>query len=209
MESRADERVVYLVGEIDKNVSGAVIANLLALDQRSHDPIRLFIKTNGGYWEEAALISDMILRHIKSPVITIAIEASSSGFSVLVSGNIRLAFEKAKFVVHDAYEEFTAADVGKHWTEKEHRHEADDLSRINRLDLRRCTGRRTTHMVKCKLNAKQLAKKVAEAKDGEYKFGAAEAHDMGFVDAVIKSVDAIPFYEQKLKMSYLSKKGKK
>lgn len=187
------ERNIYLMDEVTSVLAGAVIATLLDRDQKSHEPIRLFVKTNGGLWEEAKRICDTILYNMRSPVITIAVHnVQSSGISILASGDIRLAFSTATFENHD----IRLTEVEKELKREEIERMARDAPKDAEVSSFYETRRLPTHIVPCTLTPRMLRSKIAKAKDGEYRYKASEAKRLGFVDAIITSVDSIARYEQ-------------
>lgn len=190
-------RAVYLTGEIDESRGGKVVAKLLDLDQRSHEPIRLFVTTEGGFWKESRLICDTILERLVSPVITIGVgEVYSAGVSIVCSGALRLAFTRTEFLLHSVYTEIDETDVGDKWSIEDHALEIKDLKKINQEDLRYCTRRQKTHLVKCKLAPRALSGRIVRSKNGEYLVLAREAKRLGLIDATITKADAIARYER-------------
>lgn len=195
MADRTVDRNVYLMDEVTSALAGSVIATLLDRDQRSHDPIRLFVKTNGGFWEEAKRICDTILFHIRSPVITIAVHnVQSSGISIVASGDMRLAFSTAIFENHDIRMTGIEKELKREEIEQLARDAPKDAEESSLYETRRLS----THLVPCTLTPRVLRSRIAKAKDGEYKYKASEAKRLGFVDAIITSVDSISRYERLL-----------
>lgn len=188
-------RNVYLMDEVSSALTGQVIATLLEYDQKSHEPIRLFVKTNGGYWEEAKRICDTILYHIRSPVITIAMHnVQSSGIAIMASGDLRLAFSTATFENHD----IRLVEVNKELKREEIEQLARDVPKDAEESSFYETRRLPTHLVPCTLTPRVMRSRIAKAKNGEYKYKAPEAKRLGFVDAIITSVDSINRYERLL-----------
>lgn len=195
MADRTVDRNVYLMDEVTSALAGSVIATLLDRDQRSHEPIRLFVKTNGGDWDEAKRICDTILYHIRSPVITIAVHnVQSSGTSILASGDIRLAFSTATFMVHEISLTEIDAEIKKEELEQLARDMPKDSEEMSFYETRRLP----THLAPCTLTPKALRSRIVKAKAGEYKYKATEAKRLGFVDAIITNVDSISRYERLL-----------
>lgn len=193
-------RAVYLGGEIDEKSISKTVAKLLDLDQRSRQPIRLFVTTEGGFWRQSRHLCETILHRLASPVITIGVgEVSSAGVSIVCSGALRLAFPRTEFLLHGAYTELDQTDIGASWSAEDHLEEAKDLKKINQEDLRYCTRRQSSHLVKCKLSARTLKSRIAKAKEGEYILFAEEAKRLGLIDATITNVDSIGRYEEMLK----------
>lgn len=189
------DRNIYLMDEVSSALAGQVIATLLDRDQKSHDPIRLFVKTSGGLWEETKRVCDTILYHVRSPVITIATHnVQSSGISIVASGDMRLAFSTAHFENH----EIRLVEVNEELKREEIEKLAKDAPKDAEESSFYETRRLPTHLVPCTLTPRILRSKIAKAKDGEYKYKATEAKRLGFVDAIITSVDSIARYEKRL-----------
>ena len=63
-------RTILLFGEIDQKVARNTCAQLIAMNEQSHDPVRLVISSPGGHVESGDAIHDMI-RFVAAPVKTI------------------------------------------------------------------------------------------------------------------------------------------
>jgi ATP-dependent Clp protease protease subunit len=63
-------RTIIINGAIDQPVAEKVMAQLLILDSQSHEPIRIYVTSQGGHVDSGLAIHDMI-RFIASPVYTI------------------------------------------------------------------------------------------------------------------------------------------
>ncbi len=189
-------RNVYLADEITPTSAGQVIGWLLALDIESHEPIRLFVKSIGGEWEEGRRICDTILYQIKSPVITIAVHHADSAAAPIVNcGVIRLGFRQTKFMYHKIGKPIEADEVGARWYLEDLLRYVSVYTKANDEYLSYCVKRRGTHLVRCVLNVRSLRYRIKKAKEGEYTIDAREAKKLGLVDAIIKSVDDIQKFE--------------
>ena len=79
-------RIIFISGEIDDNLSNSVIAQLLYLDSISHDDIYLYINSPGGSVSSGLAIYDT-MNYVKSDVSTICMGiAASMGAFLLSSG---------------------------------------------------------------------------------------------------------------------------
>ena len=79
-------RIIFISGEIDDNLSNSVIAQLLYLDSISHDDIYLYINSPGGSVSAGLAIYDT-MNYVKSDVSTICMGiAASMGAFLLSSG---------------------------------------------------------------------------------------------------------------------------
>lgn len=63
-------RTVLVTGQVDQELAQKVIAQLLALNAESHDPIRVIVSSPGGHVDSGYAIHDM-MNFIESPIITI------------------------------------------------------------------------------------------------------------------------------------------
>jgi ATP-dependent Clp protease protease subunit len=98
-----DSRKILLTTDINANSTKFVVASLFILNaQDPTTPIELYLRTNGGYYDDAFAVVDAI-RMIEAPVNTYAIGGShSSGTIIVASGTgTRSAYENAHFMVHD------------------------------------------------------------------------------------------------------------
>ena len=96
------ERIVFISGEIDDNLSNSVIAQLLYLDSLNSDDIYLYINSPGGDITAGLAIYDT-MNYIKSDVSTICVGlAASMGAFLLLSGKKgkRIALENSEIMIH-------------------------------------------------------------------------------------------------------------
>lgn len=78
------ERIVFIYGEIDDDLSNSVVAQLLYLDSLNHDDIYLYINSPGGSVTSGLAIYDT-MNYIKSDVATICFGIAASMAAVLLS----------------------------------------------------------------------------------------------------------------------------
>jgi len=96
------DRIIFLSGEINDNVSSIVVSELLYLDSLSHDDIYLYINSPGGSVTAGLAIYDT-MNYIKSDVRTIVVGmAASMGAFLLASGTKgkRCALPNAEVMIH-------------------------------------------------------------------------------------------------------------
>ncbi len=96
------ERIIFLSGEIDDNLSNTIIAELLYLDSISNEDIYLYINSPGGEITSGLAIYDT-MNYIKSDVSTICVGlAASMGAFLLLSGTKgkRIALENSEIMIH-------------------------------------------------------------------------------------------------------------
>lgn len=79
-----EKRTIVLSGEINRNTVHEAISKLLYLDRLSADPIDLWIRTGGGWENDAYGLADA-LRAIKAPVNTWALGGCDSAGAVLLA----------------------------------------------------------------------------------------------------------------------------
>lgn len=82
------DRIIFLSGEIDDDLSNMVISELLYLDSISNDEISLYINSPGGNITSGMAIYDTI-NYIKSDVSTICIGMAASMASILLSSGTK------------------------------------------------------------------------------------------------------------------------
>ena len=96
------DRIIFLSGEIDDNLSNCVVAQLLYLDSLSHDDIYLYINSPGGSVTSGLAIYDT-MNFVKSDVSTICFGiAASMGAFLLSSGKKgkRFILPNADVMIH-------------------------------------------------------------------------------------------------------------
>ena len=93
-------RNVFLVGEINSEMSAAIISQLLYLDSLNHDPINLYINSPGGEVASGMAIYDT-MHAIESSVNTICMGmAASMGAVILSGGEKRTALKHSEIMIH-------------------------------------------------------------------------------------------------------------
>ncbi len=95
-------RTVLIFGEVTTALAEVVTAQLLALDKRSPDPIRVFIHSQGGHVEAADTMHDVI-QTLAAPVRVIGTGwVASAGALVYVSvpRTRRIALPNTRFLLH-------------------------------------------------------------------------------------------------------------
>lgn len=97
-----NNRIIFLNGEIDDNVSSLIISQLLYLDSINHEDIYLYINSPGGSVTSGLAIIDT-MNYIASDVSTFAIGmCASMGAVILASGTKgkRLSLEHSQIMIH-------------------------------------------------------------------------------------------------------------
>ena len=96
------DRIIFISGEIDDNLSNSVIAQLLYLDSISHEDIFLYINSPGGSVTSGLAIYDTI-NYINSDVSTICFGIAASMAAVILSSGQkgkRLILPNADVMIH-------------------------------------------------------------------------------------------------------------
>lgn len=97
------ERIIFISGEINDDLSTMVISELLYLDSLSHDDISLYINSPGGSVTAGLAIYDT-MNYIKSDVSTIGIGTCASMGAFLLSSGCpkkRYALENTEIMIHE------------------------------------------------------------------------------------------------------------
>lgn len=97
-----DERKIFLWGQVDDDSARHVVDRLLYLNALSHDEIKLYINSPGGYVTSGFSIYDTI-KEIESPVATICTGLAASMGSILLSAGAkgrRFIQPNARVMIH-------------------------------------------------------------------------------------------------------------
>ncbi len=168
-------RNVLLSGEIDKELAGRVIRQLLLLEEESNDPVRVFIDSPGGDADAGYAIFDM-LRFVKPDVYTIGmgLVASAAAIALLAAPKERrIGLPNSHYLIHQPLSGIRGVA-----TEIEiHARELEKLRRkINKL-IAEETGAELD--------------KVERDTDRDFWMNASEATDYGLISRVITSRDEL------------------
>lgn len=83
-----NQRAIFILDNIEEELSKEVIPALLYLDSISNEDITIYINSRGGHIDEALAISN-IMKSLKSDVRTFVIGASYSATTLIVSSGTR------------------------------------------------------------------------------------------------------------------------
>lgn len=116
----ADDRILFLCGEITDSLATDIVASLLLKDAESPgEKITLFINSDGGDIRNVLMIYD-IMTIIKSPIETICIGAAWDEAAILLAGGepgMRLATKHSviavSHLIHDWYTHTNLSDAKK------------------------------------------------------------------------------------------------
>ncbi|MFI4878720.1 MAG: ATP-dependent Clp protease proteolytic subunit [Candidatus Carsonella ruddii] len=112
------ERVIFINGGIDDNISFIIIAQLLYLDFDNHNDIIMYINSPGGIVSSGLGIYDT-MKFIKSKIITICVgQAASMGAIILCAGEKgkRFSLPNSRIMIHQplGYAQGQATDIEIH-----------------------------------------------------------------------------------------------
>jgi ATP-dependent Clp protease, protease subunit len=163
------ERIIFVNGPIDDNVSALVCAQLLFLESENpKKEISMYINSPGGVVSSGFAIYDT-MQYIKSPVATMCMgTAQSLGSFLLMAGapGQRVALPNATIMVHQPSGGFQgkASDIERH---------AEDIIKTKR----RLIGLYARH-------CGRTLEEVERTLDRDYFMSAEEARDWGIIDRV-------------------------
>jgi ATP-dependent Clp protease protease subunit len=170
------ERIVFINGPIDDNVSALVCAQLLSLESdNAKKEIALYINSPGGVVTSGFAIYDT-MQYINCPISTVCMgTARSMGSFLLMAGTpgLRIALPNSSVVVHQPLGGFQgqASDIERH---------AQDIMKVKRRMI--------------ELYAKHCGRTLEEVErtlDRDYFMNAEEAKAWGLIDHI---------YEKRLPM---------
>lgn len=169
-EMLLENRVVFLVGEINHASASRVIMQMLYLQSVKRDQdINLYINSPGGVVDDTLAIYD-IMKFLTCDVATYCIgRAESGGAIVLAAGTKgkRFILPNAKVMIHQPYGGVYGQTADIEIQAEEILKTKENLNKI----LAQCTG--------------QSIEKVTEDSERDRFFGAQEAKEYGLVDEVL------------------------
>ncbi len=105
-ERLADERIVFLWGEIAPNTAGGLIMRLLELQDKQPDrPINLYINSTGGLVDDTLAIYDT-MQFLTCEVATYCVGQAASGAAVILAAGAkgkRYALPHSKIMIHQPW----------------------------------------------------------------------------------------------------------
>ena len=164
------DRIIFLGGGIDDQISNLVIAQLLFLE--SEDPekdIHLYINSPGGVVTAGMAIYDT-MQYIKAPVSTICVgQAASMGAVLLAAGaeGKRFTLPNSRIMIHQPLGGFQgqASDISIH---------AQEILRL-REDLNRILAHHTGQDIET----------IARDTERDFFMGAEDAQKYGLIDKIV------------------------
>jgi ATP-dependent Clp protease, protease subunit len=164
------DRIIFLGGAIDDNVSNLVIAQLLFLEAEDPDKdIHLYINSPGGVVTAGMAIYDT-MRYIKAPVSTICIGQAASMGAFLLSGGEkgkRFSLTNARIMIHQPIGGFQGQATDIHIHAKEILRMKAQLNEL----LAEHTG--------------QTVEKVENDTERDYFMSGEEAKTYGIIDSIV------------------------
>ena len=170
-----DTRTVLINGEIDNELAERVMAQLLVLDAKSNDPIKVIITSEGGHVDSGYAIHDM-MRLIKSRVIAIGAGWVASIAVPILFGaekKDRYALPNTRFLLHQP-------SGGAGGQVADIRIEAQEIIKI-RKKINELVAKETG----------QPVEKVTSDSDRNFWMNAEEAKDYGLVTKIISKMEEI------------------
>jgi len=167
------DRIIFLTGEIDDNLSNTIVSELLYLDSLNHEDIYLYINSPGGSITSGMAIMDTI-NFIKSDVRTICLGMAASMAAFLLSCGTkgkRFALPNAEVMIHQPL-----GGVNGQATEIKIAAE-----RILKL-------KKKINEILSK-NTNQKIEKIEIDTERDYFLTANEAKEYGIIDNIIKNTD--------------------
>ena len=170
------ERIIFINGQIDDNVSNLVIAQLLFLEAEDNEKdIYMYINSPGGVVTAGLAMYDT-MQYLKSKISTICIgQAASMGAVLLSAGEKgkRFALPHARIMIHQPL-------GGAQGQAKDIEIQANEILRIKEV-LNNILVNHT------KQNEKQIVKDT----DRDFFMNAEEAVKYGIIDKVISTTSAV------------------
>ncbi|MEO5509811.1 MAG: ATP-dependent Clp protease proteolytic subunit [Longimicrobiales bacterium] len=96
------KRTLIISGEINQKLAANVIGQLLAMDSVSHDPITIFINSQGGHVESGDTIHDVV-QYVESPVRMIGtgwVASAGALIYVAVPRERRMSLPHTRYLLH-------------------------------------------------------------------------------------------------------------
>jgi ATP-dependent Clp protease protease subunit len=171
------ERIIFITGPIDDDMSTLVVAQLLFLEaENPKKEVAIYINSPGGTITSGMAIYDT-MRFIRPPVSTLCVGQAASMASLLLAAgqkDLRFAMPNARIMLHQPSGGFQGqvTDIMLHAQEI-----LDMKKRINQIYVNH-TG--------------QPAKRIEDALERDYFLTAEMAKDFGIIDKVIERRPAQP-----------------
>ncbi|MBT3200693.1 MAG: ATP-dependent Clp protease proteolytic subunit [Phycisphaerales bacterium] len=172
-ERLAEERIVFLWGEINPNTAGSLIMRLLELQAKARErPIAIYINSPGGSVDDTLAIYDTI-QFLECEVSTLCVGQAASGAAIILASGTpgkRYALPHSKVMIHQPWGGITgqASDIVI---------QAKEIIRAKGM-LNKLLGEHTGH-------SEEEVRKDCER---DYYMSAEEAVQYGVVDEIIQNL---------------------
>lgn len=164
-----DNRIIFISGVIDDDISNTVIAELLYLDSVSNDDIYLYINSVGGSVSSGLAIYDT-MNLVRSDICTLGIgTAASMGAFLLSSGTVgkRYSLPNTNIMIHQVLSSFEGCTNNI----------KDSTDRI--IELQKKLNKILSK------NTKKSIKKIENDIKKDFYMSAVEACEYGLVDKIL------------------------
>lgn len=164
-----DNRIIFINGVIDDDISNTVIAELLYLDSVSNDDIYLYINSVGGSVSSGLAIYDT-MNLVRSDICTLGIgTAASMGAFLLSSGTVgkRYSLPNTNIMIHQVLSSFEGCTNNI----------KDSTDRI--IELQKKLNKILSK------NTKKSIKKIENDIKKDFYMSAVEACEYGLIDKVL------------------------
>ncbi|MFG0246358.1 MAG: ClpP family protease [Phycisphaerales bacterium JB052] len=165
-----ENRIVFLVGEINHASASRVMMQMLYLEnQRRNQEINFYINSPGGVVDDTLALYDT-MRFLSSPIATYCIGRAYSGGSVLLTAGTkgrRFILPHAKVMIHQPYGGITG--------------QAEDI----KLQAEQIIKSKQILIDIIAKHTGQTAERVREDSERDMYFDAQQAKDYGLVDEVL------------------------
>ena len=164
-----DNRIIFISGVIDDDISNIVIAELLYLDSVSNDDIYLYINSVGGSVSSGLAIYDT-MNLVRSDICTLGIgTAASMGAFLLSSGTVgkRYSLPNTNIMIHQVLSSFEGCTNNI----------KDSTDRM--IELQKKLNKILSK------NTKKSIKKIENDIKKDFYMSAVEACDYGLIDKVL------------------------
>ncbi|MGH7460274.1 MAG: ATP-dependent Clp protease proteolytic subunit [Longimicrobiales bacterium] len=97
-----DARTLVISGEINQQLASHVIAQLIALDAQSSEPVTIFINSQGGHVESGDTVHDVV-RFIRAPVRMIGtgwVASAAAHIYIAAPRERRFCLPNTRFLLH-------------------------------------------------------------------------------------------------------------
>lgn len=179
----ANQRVLFLAGDITAEIANKLVAYLLLFDNQSSEEITFYINSSGGDIIDGLLPIYDTFQYIKAPIRTICIgQAYSCAAIILAAGTKgrRFAYPNADIMIHTVQ----VTDISG--TQSELEEESKRTKKLN-ASLMEMIARHT---------GQSLRKVKRDCQEDRY-MTSQEALEYGIIDEVIKPSKEIPELKKK------------